>query len=80
VLFQHKQAPGAEHKIVVAVLSNFVVSIQANQIHKILHLAFHPNNVETVSPDGSVWPCVENMSKVLHEEAVVYSQMLDTAK
>ena len=49
--FQHPQAPGADHKIVVAVPSNCVTTIQANQIHKILNLLFHPEIVENVAPD-----------------------------
>jgi hypothetical protein len=50
----HPWTPGAEHKIVVAVLSNFVTTIEANQIHKILHLVFHSDTVEDVVPDRSV--------------------------
>ena len=60
--FQHPQAPGAEHKIVVAVLSNYVTTIQANQIHKTLNLAFHPETVGIVVPDGSTWPSAANVS------------------
>ena len=78
--FQHPQAPGAEHKIVVAVLSKYVTTILANQIHKILNLAFHPETVENVAPDGSTWPNAAIVSKVLHAETVVYSHMLDTSK
>ena len=69
--FQHPQAPGAEHKIVVAVLSKYVTTILANQIHKILNLAFHPETVENVAPDGSTWQSAANVSKVLHAETVL---------
>ena len=77
--FQHPQAPGAEHKIVVAVLSNYVTTIEANQIHNILNLGFHPETVENAAPDGSTWPSAANVSKVLHAETLVYSHMLDTS-
>ena len=69
--FQHPQAPGDEHKIVVAVLSKYVTTILANQIHKILNLAFHPETVENVAPDGSTWQSAANVSKVLHAETVL---------
>ena len=43
-------------------------------------LAFHPETVENVVPDGSTWPTAANVFKVLHVETVVYSHMLDTSK
>ena len=43
---------------------NYVTTIQANHIHKILNLAFHPETVENVAPDGSTWPSAANVSRV----------------
>ena len=57
-------------------LSNYVTTIQANRIHKILI-----ETVENVVSDGSTaWPSAANVSKVLHAETVVYSHMLDMSK
>ena len=54
ICFQHPQAPAGQHKKVVAVLSNYAMTIQANQIHKILNLALHPETVENVAPYRTV--------------------------
>ena len=75
--FQH---PQAAHKVIVMALSNFVTTIQANNVHKILHLSLHPDTVENVAPDGSAWPSAANVLKVLQSETVVYSHLLDTSK
>jgi len=78
--FQHPQAAGAEHKVIVMALSNFVTTIQANNVHKIVHLSLHPDTVENVAADGSEWPSAANVLKVLQSETVVYGHLLDTLK